>query len=582
MAYESKMGAELELALKYYKTSVATLFTQNTGITLVDEWELIVKYHGDILIPVQTAGARVEILNESFASIFIAPNEIMGFASFFEIEYMQFPQRMFYILRESYGKACLTNVHNMAPYNLLGRGVLLGIIDSGITYTHPDFRNEDGTTRIEFLWDQTISGNPPIGFSLGTQYTRAEINEALLEPTIEETLAPVPSIDEMGHGTAVAGVAGGNGRASQGREVGVAPEAGLIVVKIGTEEENSFPRTSEVMRALKYVIEKATEMNKPIAVNIGFGMVQGGHDGRTLLEIFIDQMETRWKCNIVVGTGNQGNKATHTEGIVKTDEEKEVQFVISPGQAFYSFNLWKSFIDTFEIKITSSSGEETDRIPANLNNVLYVVGRTVVFVNFSESSTINADEQIFVYLQSTDGGIDPGIWTLTIYGVEVTNGRYNIWGATKETTGEETIFLQPTSSTTLTIPSTSFLTISVGAFNPFTNQVAAFSGRGFTRNEYVKPGLAAPGVEIITANNQGGYSPATGTSIASAFVTGGAALLMEWGIVKGNDPFLYGDRLRTALLRNTRKLATNITYPNQLWGYGAFCLEDTLIDLIKR
>ena len=198
MAYESKMGAELELALKYYKTSVATLFTQNTGITLVDEWELIVKYHGDILIPVQTAGARVEILNESFASIFIAPNEIMGFASFFEIEYMQFPQRMFYILRESYGKACLTNVHNMAPYNLLGRGVLLGIIDSGITYTHPDFRNEDGTTRIEFLWDQTISGNPPIGFSLGTQYTRAEINEALLEPTIEETLALVPSIDEMG------------------------------------------------------------------------------------------------------------------------------------------------------------------------------------------------------------------------------------------------------------------------------------------------------------------------------------------------------------------------------------------------
>lgn len=582
MAYESKMDAELELALKYYNTSIGTVFVQNTGITSADEWELIVKYHGDILIPVQTIGGKVEILNENFASILIAPDKIMEFASFFEIEYMQLPQRMFYILRGSYGKACLTNVHNMASYNLLGRGVLLGIIDSGITYTHPDFRNEDGSSRIAFLWDQTIDGKPPVGFSLGTQYTREEINKALMEPTMEETLAQVPSIDEMGHGTAVAGVAGGNGRASQGREVGVAPEAELIVVKIGTEGADSFPRTLEVMKALKYVIEKAIQLNKPIAVNIGFGMVQGGHDGRTLLEIFIDQMAVRWKCNIVVGTGNQGNQATHTEGIVQIGEGKNVHFVINPNQQFYSFNLWKSFIDIFAIKITSPTGEQTDWISASSNNVIYVVGKTIVFVNFSEPSTINVDEQIFVYLESEDGGIDSGVWTLTIYGVEITSGRYNIWGATKETTGEENNFLQPISSTTLTIPSTSFSTINVGAFNPLTNQVAAFSGRGFTRDGRVNPGLAAPGVEVITADNQGGYAPATGTSIAAAFVTGGAALLMEWGIVKGNDPFLYGDRLSAALLRNTRRFVTNITYPNQLWGYGAFCLEDTLISLINR
>lgn len=582
MAYESKMDAELELALKFYQTSVGTIFSENTGISLTGEWELIVKYHDDILTPVQTVGAKVEILNEEFASIVIAPPKIEEFASFFEIEYMQLPQRMFYILQESYGKACLSNVHKQTPYNLLGKGVMLGMIDSGINYLHPDFRNDDGTTRILYLWDQTITGEPPLGFSLGTEYTQAQIDEALMAPTVVETIALVPSVDEVGHGTAVAGVAGGNGLLSGGREVGVAPEADFIIVKVGTEKENSFPRTLEVMRAIKYVIDKAIEIDRPIAINIGFGMVQGGHDGRTLLEIFIDQMAIRWKCNIIVGVGNQGNQANHTRGVLETDEEQEIQFVITPDQRYYGFNLWKSFIDTFDIKIKAPTGEETDRISSTINNVLYEVGRTNIFVNFSEPSAINADEQISVFMEAQDGDIDFGIWTIILYGENIIDGSYNIWGATKDSTGYETIFLQPTSSETLTIPSTSVSTISVGAFSPYTNQIIASSGRGFTRDNRVKPGLAAPGMDIITANNEGGYSPATGTSIASAFVTGGAALLMEWGIVKENDPSLYGDRLRIALIRNTKRLAKDFVYPNQMWGYGAFCLEDTLISLINK
>lgn len=582
MTYENKMDAEIELALTFYQTSIGTVFTQNTGIPLNGEWEIIVKYHGDILIPVQTVGAKVEILNESFASVIISPSKIEEFVSFFEIEYIEFPKRMFYILRESYGKACLANVHDQLPYNLLGRGVILGIIDSGIDYTHPDFRNEDGSTRILSLWDQTIKGNPPIGFSQGTEYSREQINEALLAPTSEETFAIVPSSDEVGHGTAVAGVAGGNGRLSNGREVGVAPGAEFIIVKVGTEIENSFPRTLEVMRGLKYVIDKAIALDKPIAINIGFGMAQGGHDGRTLLELFIDQMAVRWKCNIVVGTGNQGNQANHVKGVIGLDQEREIQFVISPNQPYYAFNVWKSFIDTFDIKIKAPSGEETDRISSLTNNTLYSVGKTNVFINFSEPSFINSDEQIAVFMESQDGSIDLGIWTITIYGLSIINGSYNIWGATKETTGYETIFLQPNSSNTLTIPSTSTSTISVAAFSPYTNQVTASSGRGFTRDERIKPDLAAPGMDIITTNNQGGYSLATGTSIAAAFVTGGAALLMEWGIIKGNNSSLYGEPLKIALIRNARRLATDISYPNQLWGYGAFCLEDTLISLINR
>ena len=582
MVYESKMGPELQLALTYYQTSVATTFVQNTGVSLGDEWELVVKYHGDILIPAQSVRAGVEVLNESFASIEIAPEEIEVFAAFFQIEYMDLPKRMFYIIRESYGKACITNVHNVSPYNLRGEGALLGVIDSGITYTHPDFINNDGSTRIAYLWDQTIRGDSPVGFDVGTEYRREEINEALAQLTVEEVYNIVPSTDLIGHGTAVAGVMGGNGRASNGREVGVAPEAEFIVVKVGMEGGENTPRTLEVMRALKYITEKATAMNKPVAINIGLGMVQGGHDGRALIERYIDQVAQRWMCNIIVGTGNQGDSANHTEGTIINGEEREIQFIINPGLTFYAFNMWSSFIDTFEIKLTSPTGEETDYISANRNNILYELGQTIILVNFSGPSNINADQQISVFMESANGGIDGGIWTVTIHGVSVVSGIYNIWGATAAVTGMETMFLQPNSLTTLTIPSTSNLIISVGAFNPYTNQIIASSGRGFTRDGRIKPGLAAPGAQVTTTNNQGDYSISTGTSIAAAFVTGGAALLMEWGIVNGNDPSLYGDRLRVALLRNTRRIVTDISYPNQLWGNGAFCLEDTLISLINR
>ncbi|NLI89003.1 MAG: S8 family peptidase [Epulopiscium sp.] len=582
MAYENKMGPELQLALTYYQTSLATTFVQNTGVSLGDGWELVVKYHGDILVPAQSVGASVEVLSESFASVEIEPEEIEDFASFFEIEYMDLPKRMFYIIRESYGKACITNVHNVSPYNLRGEGVLLGIIDSGITYTHPDFINADGTTRIAYLWDQTIEGNSPVGFDVGTEYSRERINEALDQLTMEETYRIVPSTDLIGHGTAVAGVMGGNGRASNGREVGVAPEAEFIVVKVGMEGGIQTPRTLEVMRALKYILEKATSMNKPVAINIGLGMVQGGHDGRALLELYIDQIARRWMCNIIVGTGNQADRANHTEGIIEDGEEREVQFIINTGLGFYALNMWSSFIDTLEIKLTSPTGEETDRISASRNNILYELGETIILVNFSGPSNINADQQISVFMESESGSIDSGIWTLTIYGVSIISGIYNIWGATSAVTGMETMFLQPNSFTTLTIPSTSSLVISVGAFNPYTNQIIAGSGRGFTRDGRIKPGLAAPGAQVTTTNNQGDYSMATGTSIAAAFVTGGAALLMEWGIVNGNDPSLYGDRLRVALLRNTRRIVTDTRYPNQSWGNGAFCLEDTLISLINR
>lgn len=114
---------------------------------------------------------------------------------------------------------------------------MIGIVDSGIDYENSDFRNTDGTTRILALWDQTIqNGKPPEGYHIGTEFTSEQINEALSMEVKEERYRIVPSRDTSGHGTAVAGIAAGNGRGSKnGKYRGVAPEAGLLIVRMGEQ-----------------------------------------------------------------------------------------------------------------------------------------------------------------------------------------------------------------------------------------------------------------------------------------------------------------------------------------------------------
>lgn len=158
-----------------------------------------------------------------------------------------------------------------APLGLTGKGVLLAIIDSGIDYTHPDFRNADGTTRLLALWDQTIEGMPPKGYRIGTEFTREELNQSLRENR-------VLSRDLSGHGTAVAGIAAGNGRASKGKYRGVAPESELLVVKLGIPRPDSFPRTTELIQGVDYAVRKALELSMPLVINLSFGNTYGSHE----------------------------------------------------------------------------------------------------------------------------------------------------------------------------------------------------------------------------------------------------------------------------------------------------------------
>ena len=248
-------------------------------------WELIVKYSGP-LDELQQAGITVtELLNE-YAVLLVPENLVEFLAGVPEIEYIEKPKRLFFSVNQGKTASCITAVQS-GQYGLYGEGVLVALLDSGVDYAHPDFRNEDGTTRIVALWDQTIPGRPPEGYRIGTEYTAQEIDEALTAETEAQRYALVPSRDISGHGTRVLGIAAGNGRASGGRYRGIASRSPILAVKLGTPREDGFPRTTELRQGLDYCIRKALELRLPVAVNISIGNTYGAHDGTSLLETYI-------------------------------------------------------------------------------------------------------------------------------------------------------------------------------------------------------------------------------------------------------------------------------------------------------
>lgn len=547
------------------------------------EQQIIVKYNGDIRSVAAREGGRTQIISEKYAVIEIALEKAVNLLNYPEVEYMETPKNYVYNIEASMRAACITPVQSPDSYGLTGKGVLLGIVDSGILYQHPDFRNLDGTTRIAYLWDQSIEGNPPEGYNRGTEYTREQINEALKQPTRSEQLAIVPAEDSVGHGTHVAGIAGGNGRASRGRNVGAAPEAEFIIVKLDSPGKSALVRTVDIMLGAKYVVEKARELGKPIAVNISIGMNEGSHDGRSLIEEYLDDLAQEWKTNIIVGAGNEGAARGHYDGQVKQGESTLVELNIGPNKKTYNISFWQSFIDLLSFEIIAPNGQKTPRIYFNQPATRFVISDTVVYVSFAGPSPLNGDIE-FAILLAGEGGkaINQGTWGIRVYGEQVVDGTFNAWGENSERSGDTTFFQQATQEITITTPATASNVISVGAYDPVTNQVAAFSGRGFTRtNNGIKPDLVAPGVNIVSASNTGGYRVLSGTSMATPHVTGAVALMMQWGIVEQRNRFLYGEYVRTYLLRGARRDVQGVVFPNPQWGYGKLCLKNTM-DLLRR
>ena len=535
---------------------------------IMREWDLIVRYSGS-LDEIRELGAGVVELQNEYAIITIREDLIDRLTEFPQIEFVEKPKRLFFAVENEKRASCIPPVQR-PPLNLTGRGVLVGIIDSGIDYANPVFRNADGTTRIRNLWDQSLSENPPAGYLIGTEYTSEQINEALRQPTIEQRRQIVPSQDISGHGTAVAGVAAGNSQEYRG----VAYESDLIVVKLGLPRLNGFPRTTELMQAIDYVIRKALEYGQPIAINLSFGNTYGAHDGNSLLEQFIQDAANRWKNVICIGTGNEGNTAGHVSGILDENEQVEIELAVQENETGLNVQIWKAYYDLVDILLEAPSGVRIGPIQEILGSQRFRIGETEILLYYGEPSPYTIDQEIYMdFLPRTDY-ITSGIWRIILVPREIISGNYALWLPSESVLNEGTQFLSPSVQGTLTIPSTAFRTIGVGAYNSATMTYADFSGRG--AGARIKPDLVAPGVNVRAPIPGGGFGEFSGTSFATPFVTGSAALLMQWGIVDGNDPFLYGEKVKAYFQRGAREILGFEEYPNQVVGYGALCVEESL------
>lgn len=528
-------------------------------------WELIVKYSGS-LDAVRELGVRVDEMRNEYAILTVPESLIDEVSAFPQIEYIEKPKRLFFAIARAKAASCINPLQEQ-PYNLSGRGMLVAVLDSGIDYMLDDFRNPDGTTRIAALWDQTLD----------RVFTAEEINAALETRNRPKARELVPSFDAGGHGTAVAGIAAGNGRGSSGAYRGVAYESELLIVKLGTAMAGGFPRTTELMRAVNFVVTKAVELEKPLAVNISFGNTYGSHDGTSLLETFLNDIGNYGRTTIVVGSGNEGAAAGHTSGRLRMGMQQQIELSVAPYETGLSVQLWKSYADEFAIRLRTPSGQVIGPLQSQLGPQRFLYRDMLILVYYGKPNPYSQAQEIYFDFIPSGNYLESGIWSFLLEPVRIVVGDYNLWLPSAGILNSSTNFLSPTPDTTLTIPSTAAKVITVGAYNSSYQSYADFSGRGFTRlTNQVKPDLVAPGVGVMAPRSGGGYEAVTGTSFAAPVVTGSVALLMQWGIVNGNDPFLYGEKAKAYLRRGARQFPGFAEYPNPLVGYGALCLRDSL------
>lgn len=587
---DQKLENILNLALETPEEEREQTESLNVGYSAeTRSWELIVKYHGS-LDRLREQNIVVEELIAGYAILTVPEALVDTVSDTPEIEYVEKPKRFYYGQTFPAGTSCFPPVTMRTPF-LNGRGVLLAVLDSGITWDLEVFRKADGSTRIRYLWDQTVSeetgdvryGKMPDGFSIGTEYTAEEINAALQMHTWDRYRL-IPSRDLSGHGTAVAGIAAG--RSADGLYTGAAaPEAELIIVKLGLSREEGFPRTTEIMRGVTYALWKARQLNMPLVINLSFGNSYGSHDGSSLLERFLDNASEIGKTVICVGSGNEGAARGHFAGNITRDSRAEL--AVGNYEKSLNIQLWKNYSDVFRIRLQSPGGEEAE-LTTNIQGGKYTLRleQTRILVYLGEPLPYAVAQEIYLEMIPVTGSyINAGIWTIRLEPIMTVTGQYYLYLPAGNGRGDSTGFYRSTPQVTLTVPSTAAKVITVGAYDPVYDTYADFSGRGYadsartigvTAAGLTKPDLVAPGVNIQAPDVYGSFLPVTGTSFATPIVSGAAALLMEWGIVQGNDPFLYGEKIKAYLRKGARPLRGEREYPNDRVGYGRLCVADSL------
>ncbi|HSQ87591.1 S8 family peptidase [Romboutsia sp.] len=527
------------------------------------DYEVVVKYNGDILRLENEIGISVEILGYNYA-IIIADSEekINSLLNYSEIEYIEKP---FILDTQDVQSFSSTGITRFKQRNgLTGKGVILGVIDSGIDYSLPVFKDTNGNSKILYYWDQSIEGNPPEGFQEGTLYTNEDINKAIKGEN------QIPISPTSRHGTHVSGIC-----------AEIADEASIIAVRVGRRKTDVFSSSTEFMRAIKFILDKALELKMPVAINISYGSNEGSHRGESLFEQYIDDMCSFWKNNIVVAAGNNGDKGGHKRINIKEQHEKvEVEFVVGENEKLLNINIWPDFVDNFSVYLVNPSNVQTQPISLTSGEIKNIIGSTKIKGYFYPIAPYSLTRRVTIQMSSTRS-ISPGIWKLVFEPISVVTGNIDIYLPTSEGISKDTKFLRPDNILTVTVPGTANKVVTVGSFNSRTDTVSVFSGTGDIENGIYKPDLLAPGEDIISVLPGGNIGALTGTSMATPHVTGSIALFMEWGIVDKNDLFLYSQKMKSLLIKYARRNPI-YTFPNNSMGYGFLDLSNINLNNIPQ
>lgn len=459
--------------------------------------------------------------------------------------------------------------------NLNGQGVLMGFVDTGIDYLHNAFRNADGTTRIVSIWDQTVqTGTIPEGFTFGSEYNSETINLAL---SSEDPFSIVPTEDTNGHGTAMASIAAGSYSADQ-TFTGVVPNSQLIIVKLKEAKNNLkniflIPedaycfQESDIVLGVRYLLLTAQKFKLPLVICIALGTSQGSHDGKGVLSSYLTYIVQLPGIGVSVSAGNEGNNQRHyfnSTSVIPFYNDFELR--IGEEDKEFWMEIWPYAPERVSIDISTPNRESTQRIYpsiADCRRFNFIFTQSVVWVNNIISEEETGDQLILVRFLNPQ----PGVWYFRAQSIEDEPFSFHCWLPNGDLISNNTFFLIPNPDTTITSPGNGVSQLTVTAYNQFTDSILPESSRGYTRTGLVKPDIAAPGYQIPCAVPGNQYGTATGTGAASAHAAGIIAMVLEWGITRGNYTTLTGYDVNRLIIRGAERSTLNV-YPNNIWGYG--------------
>lgn len=532
----------------------------------------------------------IDFVSRQFAVLHIPMDDLESPMNFSYYTYSAIPKLYSLLDTDSMEASGILPASRIPAFGNQGQGVLIGFVDTGIDYQNPLFRKEDGSSRILGIWDQTLETgvpDPVNGFQAlyGTQYSREEIDQALAAP---DPLTLVPSADENGHGTFLASVAAGGEDPDQDF-TGAAPKASIAMVKLKPakeylrdfyliREEADAYQENDIMMGVAYLLHLARRFSMPLVICLGLGTNQGSHVGKSPLGLYLDDINIYAGTAVITAAGNETGYGHHYRAVTRPEETLQtVELNVGEKDRGFSMEFWAQDVDIYRVGFISPTGEVVDPLPSSTeeeNVIRFLVEQTEITVYSSIVNTATGSQMIFIRFKDPM----PGIWNLTVSSALNVTGAFHIWLPSRGFISDTTYFLRPDPDTLVTGPGNSQYALTVSAYDHTTGGIYIHSSRGFSRSGQIKPELAAPGVNITGAGLRSGFVQRSGTSAAAAHAAGAAAILLHWGILERNDPFMNTSAIKTYLIRGAKRNPA-LTYPNREFGYGTLDLYQAFLRL---